>query len=325
MILVTGGAGYVGSHYVLHAREAGEEVVVLDDLRRGHREAVGDVPLVVGDVGDRACLDGIFAAHRVEAVVHFAAYAYVGESVTEPGLYFRNNVGSTLTLLEAMRDHQVDKIVFSSSCVVFGNPVRVPIDESHPREPVSPYGESKLFCERMLAAFDVAHGIRSTALRYFNAAGADERGRTGETHDPETHLLPLVLQAATGRQPALRIFGDDWETPDGTCVRDYVHVADLATSHVAAADALTEGRTLERVYNLGSGEGVSVREIMTAMAEVTGIDFEPEIAPRRPGDPARIVASGELAARDLDWQMRHSLKDMVASAWSAQQAAAAAA
>ncbi|MEJ7735111.1 MAG: UDP-glucose 4-epimerase GalE [Polyangiaceae bacterium] len=319
MILVTGGAGYVGSHYVLHAREAGEEVVVLDDLRRGHREAVGDVPLVVGDVGDRACLDGIFAAHRVEAVVHFAAYAYVGESVTEPGLYFRNNVGSTLTLLEAMRDHQVDKIVFSSSCVVFGNPVRVPIDESHPREPVSPYGESKLFCERMLAAFDVAHGIRSTALRYFNAAGADERGRTGETHDPETHLLPLVLQAATGRQPALRIFGDDWETPDGTCVRDYVHVADLAAAHGLALQRLRGGAS-SRAFNLGSERGHSVREVVAACEKVTGKRVETQVTARRAGDPPKLVASAERARTELGWQPRFTdLERIVATAWAWEQ------
>jgi UDP-glucose-4-epimerase GalE len=319
MILVTGGAGYVGSHYVLHELSRRADVVVLDDLRRGHREAVAGASLVEGDVGDRAFLDRVFASHAIEAVVHFAAFAYVGESVEQPGRYYRNNVASTLTLLEAMRDGGVDKLVFSSSCAVFGDPRYLPIDEAHPREPVSPYGESKFFCERMMAAFGAAHGLRSMALRYFNAAGADEQGRTGETHDPETHLVPIVLQVAAGKRAAVQVFGDDWDTPDGTCIRDYVHVSDLAQAHGLALDRLREGAA-SSAYNLGSEQGSSVREVMRTCEKVTGRPVASVVAPRRPGDPARLVASSKRAQSELGWAPRYGdLEATIATAWRWEQ------
>jgi UDP-glucose-4-epimerase GalE len=319
MILVTGGAGYVGSHYVLHELGRGGKVLVLDDLCRGHRASVEGVELIEGEVGDRSCLDRIMTSHHIDAVVHFAAFAYVGESVQHPALYYRNNVGSTLTLLEAMRDHKIGKLVFSSSCTVYGNPKYLPLDEEHPREGVSPYGESKLFCEGMLASFDRAYGIRSVPLRYFNAAGADEQGRTGESHDPETHLIPLALQVAAGKRPSIDVFGEDWDTPDGTCVRDYVHVSDLAQAHALALDRLRSGAP-SRAYNLGTEHGHSVREVLSACERVSGRPVRAVSAPRRAGDPARLVAVATRARTELGWSPRFTELDaIVASAWRWQQ------
>jgi len=319
-ILVTGGAGYIGSAFVEALVAAGQRVVVLDDLSRGHRAALHPAAVFQeGRTGDRALVARVVSEHRIDACVHFAAFAYVGESVKEPARYFDNNFTQAQALVDALLAAGVKRVVFSSTCATYGVPTAVPIAESHPQWPINPYGWSKLFVERLLESYDVAHGLRFVALRYFNAAGATTR--VGEHHDPETHLIPLALRAATGGAPALTVFGSDYDTPDGTCVRDYIHVADLAVSHVAAAQALEAGTTLAPVYNLGSGDGLSVRQIMDAMARVTGVDFEPEVHPRRPGDPARIVASGELAARDLDWKMRHDLHDMVRSAWEARQAA----
>lgn len=315
--LVTGGAGYIGSHVVRAFREAGLPAVVLDDLSSGHAEFVpDDVPLVLGSILDTDLVADALAVHGVVGVVHLAGFKYAGISVDRPLHTYAQNVTGTAHLLTAMASQGVETIVFSSSAAVYGTPDTDLVTEATPTAPESPYGESKLIGEWLLRDQGRATGLRHTSLRYFNVVGS----ATPDLYDTSPHnLFPLVLDAlVAGRTP--RINGTDYPTPDGTCVRDYIHVADLAASHVAAAQALSEGRAVEPVYNLGSGDGVSVAEIMTAMAEVTGIAFEPERAPRRPGDPARIVASGELAARDLDWRMRHSLTDMVASAWEARQA-----
>jgi UDP-glucose 4-epimerase len=316
--LVTGGAGYIGAHVVRALRDADLEPVVVDDLSSGHRDFVpAGVRYVRGSILDGQLLGRVIEEHDVEGVIHVAGFKYAGVSVQQPLHTYAQNVTATATLLAAMADGGVDKIVFSSSAAVYGTPDVELVTESTPKHPESPYGESKLIGEWLLADQGRAAGLSHTALRYFNVVGSG----TPEVYDASPHnLFPLVFDALLeGRTP--RINGDDYPTPDGTCVRDYIHVADLAVSHVAAARRLAAGQTIEPVYNLGSGDGVSVGEIMRTIAEVTGIDFAPEIAPRRPGDPARIVASGELAARDLDWSMRHTLADMVSSAWEARQRA----
>ncbi|HEY3438783.1 MAG TPA: UDP-glucose 4-epimerase GalE [Actinotalea sp.] len=321
--LVTGGAGYIGSHVVQAFLHEGLEVVVLDDLSSGHREFVpAEVPFVEATLLDTEAVTQALREHGVTGVVHLAGFKYAGVSVDCPLHTYDQNVTGTVSLLRAMQDTGVTNIVFSSSAAVYGTPDTDLVTERTPTAPESPYGESKLIGEWLLrdqarATASSDAPLRHTSLRYFNVVGSG----SPELYDTSPHnLFPLVLDAlVAGRTP--RINGEDYPTPDGTCVRDYIHVADLATSHVAAARALEAGTPLEAVYNLGSGDGVSVRQIMTAMAEVTGIAFEPEVAPRRPGDPARIVASGELAARDLDWQMRFSLNDMVRSAWDARRSA----
>ncbi len=318
--LVTGGAGYIGAHVVRAFAERGLRAVVLDDLSSGHRGFVpADVPFVEGSILDTGLVAATLREHDVEGVVHVAGFKYAGVSVQQPLHTYEQNVTGTVSVLRAMADTGVDKVVFSSSAATFGTPDVDTVTEETATRPESPYGESKLIGEWLLRDQATAVGLRHTSLRYFNVVGSG----TDEVYDTSPHnLFPLVIEALVeGRTP--RINGDDYATPDGTCVRDYVHVADLAVSHLAAAQALTEGRPLEPVYNLGSGEGLSVRQIMDAMARVTGIDFTPEIQPRRAGDPARIVASGELAARDLDWRMRHDVDDMVASAWNARRAALA--
>jgi UDP-glucose 4-epimerase len=318
--LVTGGAGYIGAHVVKAFRDEGVPVAVIDSLASGHDSFVPrDVPFVRASILDRDVVRDALVEHDVVGVVHLAGFKYAGVSVQKPLLTYEQNVAGTVALLSAMEETSVDKIVFSSSAATFGTPDVELVTEQTPTAPESPYGESKLIGEWILRDQERATGLKHTSLRYFNVVGSADPS----LYDTSPHnLFPLVLQAlAEGRTP--HINGDDYPTPDGTCVRDYVHVADLAVSHLAAARALEAGRTLEPVYNLGSGEGVSVRQIMDAIADVTGIDFEPEVKPRRPGDPARIVASGELAARDLDWKMRHSLHDMVASAWEAQQRSSA--
>ncbi|AEE47286.1 UDP-glucose 4-epimerase GalE [Cellulomonas fimi] len=315
--MVTGGAGYIGSHVVRAFRQAGIAPVVLDDLSSGHRVFVpDDVPFVEGSLLDTALLARTLGEHEVEGVVHLAGFKYAGVSVDRPLHTYEQNVTGTARLLEAMAAQDVPAIVFSSSAAVYGTPDVDLVTEETATSPESPYGESKLVGEWLLRDQGRATGLRHTSLRYFNVVGSG----TPELYDTSPHnLFPLVLDALTqGRTP--RINGTDYPTPDGTCVRDYIHVADLADAHVAAARALSAGTPLERVYNLGSGDGVSVRQIMTAMADATGIPFEPKVAPRRPGDPARIVASGELAARDLGWRMTHTLADMVRSAWEARQA-----
>jgi UDP-glucose 4-epimerase len=315
--LVTGGAGYIGSHVVQAFQDAGIAPVVLDDLSSGHREFVpDDVPFVDGSILDTELVTGALRDHDVTGVVHLAGFKYAGVSVQRPLHTYDQNVTGMVSLLRAMRTADVARIVFSSSAATYGTPDVDLVTEDTPTHPESPYGQSKLIGEWLLADEAVATGLAHASLRYFNVVGS---GRP-ELYDTSPHnLFPLVIDALLeGRTP--RINGTDYATPDGTCVRDYVHVADLAASHVAAAQALAAGRELDPVYNLGSGDGVSVRQIMDAMARVTGIDFTPDLAPRRPGDPARIVASGEAAARDLDWVMRHTLDEMVASAWDARRA-----
>lgn len=317
--MVTGGAGYIGAHVVRAFQAKGIDVVVLDDLSSGRRGFVTDgVDFVHGSILDGALLESVFARHDVRGVVHLAGFKYAGVSVQRPLHTYQQNVTGTATLLAAMEAANVARIVFSSSAAVYGTPDVDLVTEETAKHPQSPYGESKLIGEWLLADQAAATGLAHTSLRYFNVVGSG----TPEIFDPSPHnLFPLVFDALLdGRTP--KVYGDDYATPDGTCVRDYVHVADLAAAHVVAAERLEAGEPVAPVYNLGSGDGVSVAEIMSAVAKVTGIDFVPESAPRRPGDPARIVASGELAARDLDWRMRHSLEDMVRSAWEARRAAA---
>ncbi|WP_017932984.1 UDP-glucose 4-epimerase GalE [Nocardioides sp. Iso805N] len=318
--LVTGGAGYIGSHVVAALKEAGMAPVVIDDLSSGFRRFVpDDVPLIEATLLDRDAVERTLREHKVEGVIHLAGFKYAGVSVQRPLHTYAQNVQGTATLLEAMQATEVDNLVFSSSAATFGTPDVDLVTEQTPTNPESPYGESKLIGEWLIADVARAHGLKHTSLRYFNVVGSG----SPELYDTSPHnLFPLVFDAlAKGETP--RINGDDYPTPDGTCVRDYVHVADLAHSHVVAARRLLAGETLEPVYNLGSGEGVSVRQIMDTIREVTGIDFTPTISPRRPGDPARIVATGELATRDLDWRMRHDLRSMVATAWEARQHAGA--
>jgi UDP-glucose 4-epimerase len=316
--LVTGGAGYIGAHVVRSFLDEGLKAVVLDDLSSGHATFVPDgVTFVQGTILDEDLVDTTIADHGVTGVVHVAGFKYAGVSVQRPLHTYEQNVLGTMSLLSAMARHGVDRCVFSSSAATFGTPQREVVTEDDPTSPESPYGESKLIGEWLLRDQEVAIGLRHTSLRYFNVVGSG----SDEVYDSSPHnLFPMVIEALLeGRTP--RINGDDYATPDGTCVRDYVHVADLALSHVAAAKALDEGRDLEPVYNLGSGEGLSVKQIMDAMARVSGIDFTPEVGPRRPGDPARIVATGELAARDLEWKMRFTVDEMVSSAWQARKAA----
>lgn len=314
-VLVTGGAGYIGSHACKALAAAGHLPVVYDDLSGGHPEAVRWGPLERGDIADRGRLDEVLRRHRPQAVMHFAGLIEVGESLRDPGRYYANNVGGALALLAAMRDHGPGHIVFSSTCATYGIPERVPIGEDAPQVPVNPYGRSKLMVERMLADFGAAHGLRWAALRYFNACGADPDGETGERHDPETHLIPRALMAVSGEIERLEVFGGDYDTPDGTCVRDYVHVTDLAAAHVAALDRLLAGAEPFAV-NLGTGRGFSVREVLAAVERVTGRRVPVAMAPRRPGDPARLVADPALAGRLLRFRPRYlALDDIVATAW----------
>lgn len=314
--LVTGGAGYIGAHVARAFVDQGIDAVVLDDLSSGHAAFVPEkAPFVEGTILDTDLVRSILRDHQVTGVVHLAGFKYAGVSVERPLHTFDQNVTGTVSLLRAMQEEGVDKMVFSSSASVYGTPDADVVTEDTPLGPESPYGQSKLVGEWLMADQEVAAGLKHTSLRYFNVVGSVD----DSIYDTSPHnLFPLVFEAlVNGRTP--RINGDDYPTPDGTCVRDYIHVVDLAHSHVVAAQKLEAGEQLAPAYNLGSGDGSSVREIMQAMAHVTGIDFEPEIAPRRPGDPARIVANGELAARDMDWKMRYSLEEMVASAWSARK------
>ena len=315
-ILVTGGAGYVGSHACKALARAGYRPVAYDSLIRGHREAVRWGPLVQADLADAKRLTDTIKRFEVAAVLHFAAFAYVGESVEEPGLYFRNNVANTLTLLEAMRTSAVRHIVFSSTCATYGVPERVPITESAPQRPVNPYGESKLMVERMLHWYGAAHGFTHAALRYFNAAGADPEGEIGEDHEPETHLIPLVLQAAMGQRARIDVLGTDYPTPDGTAIRDYIHVQDLADAHVRAVQLLLRGG-LSITVNLGTGAGHSVREVIAAAERVTGRRVPRREAPRRFGDPPVLVADPSRARELLGWTAKHSdLDTILKTAWA---------
>jgi UDP-glucose 4-epimerase len=307
-ILVTGGAGYIGSHAVLALKEKGYDVVILDNLVYGHRDVVETnlkVELVVGDTCDRALLDQIFSTRNISAVMHFAAYAYVGESVENPAKYYHNNVVGTLTLLEAMQRAGINKFVFSSTCATYGVPETVPIPETHPQNPINPYGTSKLMVERILQDFDTAYNLKSVIFRYFNAAGADPMGRTGEDHNPETHLIPLILLTALGKRNAIKIFGTDYSTRDGTCIRDYIHVTDLAQAHVLGLEYLLNGGNSE-IFNLGNGNGFTVREMIATAKEVTARDFTVEEAERRPGDPPMLVGSSEKARQIIGWQPEYA-------------------
>jgi UDP-arabinose 4-epimerase len=316
-VLVTGGAGYIGSHACKALAQAGYVPVTYDNLSRGNRHAVRWGPFVEGDVGDRAAVVAALRAHGVSAVMHFAAFAYVGESGTEPALYYRNNVVGTLTLLDAMREAGVDCIVFSSTCATYGLPDAMPIAETTPQRPVNSYGETKLAIERALHWYGLAYGLRSVALRYFNAAGCDRAGEIGEEHDPETHLIPLVLRAALGSGPPVSVFGTDYGTPDGTAVRDYIHVEDLASAHVRALEHLAAGGGSAAV-NLATGRGYSVREIIAAVARAVGHDVPQREAPRRAGDPPALVADPGLAAELFGWRAECSDLDTIigtALAW----------
>lgn len=314
-VIVTGGAGYVGAHACKALAAAGYLPVVYDNLVYGHEQAVRWGPFERGDIADRQRLDDVFERHRPLAVMHFAAFAYVGESVTDPGKYYRNNVGGSLSLAEAMVRNGIDKMVFSSTCATYGEPSTVPITEDEPQQPINPYGKSKLVVEQMFADFEVAHGLRSVPLRYFNAAGASPDGEIGERHDPETHLIPLALDAAAGKGPALTVFGEDYPTADGTCIRDFIHVGDLADAHVRALDYLAGGGAT-RAFNLGTGSGVSVRQILDAVERVTGRPVPHAIGPRRPGDPPMLVADLSRACSELGWQPRLSdIDKIIATAW----------
>jgi UDP-glucose-4-epimerase GalE len=313
--MVTGGAGYIGSHTCKALANAGFTPVTLDNLVYGHRHAVKWGPFIEGDLADRALLERVMREHSVQAVIHFAAYAYVGESMQQPGKYFANNVVNTLNLLDAMHNAGVQHIVFSSTCATYGLPERVPIDEQHPQKPVNPYGESKLFVERALKWYEVAHGLKWAALRYFNAAGADADGEIGEDHTPETHLIPLIIQAALGMRSHVEVFGTDYATPDGTAIRDYIHVTDLGDAHVKAVEYLFGGGS-SVALNLGTGRGYSVREVISSVEHVSGRPVPTRNAPRRPGDPPELVANAAQAGQQLGWYPQHSsLENITRTAW----------
>jgi len=314
-VLVTGGAGYIGSHTVAELLSRGEEVVVVDSLETGHKKAVLGGKMIQCDLRDEAALKRVFAEHEIESVIHFAANSLVGESMSNPGKYYHNNVYGTLCLLERMKEAGVQRIVFSSTAATYGDPERVPIQESDRTQPTNAYGETKLAMERMMRWFDTAHGIKYISLRYFNAAGAHESGLIGEDHQPETHLIPIILQVALGQRESIAMFGDDYPTPDGTCIRDYIHVQDLADAHILALKKL-RGGSESGIYNLGNGKGYSVREVVEAARRVTGHPIPAVVQPRRAGDPAVLIASSERTMEELGWRpSRASLEDIIASAW----------
>lgn len=311
-VLVVGGAGYIGSHAAHVLRRRGYDVIIYDNLSTGHRALAEGFELIVGDISDSAKLTGVL--RRCDSVMHFAAHAYVGESVANPKKYFHNNVTRALVLLDAVIQSRVRKFIFSSTCAVYGNPVKVPISETNPRQPVNPYGATKLAFENALEAYSRAYGLKYVSFRYFNAAGADESGSIGERHDPEPHLIPLIFQAIAGKRPALEIFGDDYPTRDGTCIRDYIHVTDLADAHVLGLEYL--GKADSVAVNLGTGTGSSVQEVVAAAERVTGHKVPTHIGPRRPGDPAELVADPSLAEKLLNWKARRSLNEIISTAWN---------
>ena len=313
-VLVVGGAGYIGSHMVKLLGQQGYSVTTLDDLSSGHRDAVLCGEFIQGNFGDRAVLDSVLS-RGFDAVMHFASFIQVGESVQHPDKYYRNNLTYTLGLLDAMRAHGVNKLIFSSTAATFGEPQYTPIDERHPQQPINPYGRSKLMVEQALADYNQAYGFKSVCLRYFNAAGADPEGCLGERHDPETHLIPLVLQVASGRRPSISIFGDDYDTPDGTCIRDYIHIQDLCSAHWLALLSLMNGADSQS-YNLGNGNGFSVKEVIDTAKQVTGRKITFLNGPRREGDPARLVADSSLAQKKLGWISEYpDLATIVEHAW----------
>lgn len=314
-VLVCGGAGYIGSHMVAELIENGEQVVVLDNLQKGHKDSIEDIKFYEGDLRDRKILDKVFTENTIDAVIDFAADSLVGESVGNPLKYFENNVGSTLSLLGAMKDYNVKYIVFSSTAATYGEPENVPILEGDRTFPTNPYGESKLTVEKVLKWCDNAYGIKYTALRYFNAAGAHISGNIGEDHRPESHLIPIIIQVALGTRDKIMIFGDDYATPDGTCVRDYVHVTDLASAHLLALKRLMKGEE-SRIYNLGNGKGFSVKEVIDVTRKVTGCTIKADVALRRAGDPAVLVASSDKAKKELGWTPKYdALETIIETAW----------
>ncbi len=310
-ILVLGGAGYIGSHTAHALRRKGHEVIIYDSLSTGYPILAEGFELVVGDIADARKLEPILK--RVEAVMHFAAHAYVGESVENPRKYFQNNLLSSMSLLNSVMDSPVRKFIFSSTCAVYGVPAKVPMTEDNPRLPVNPYGSSKLAFEFALEAYAKAYDLRFVAFRYFNAAGADENGKIGEMHDPETHLIPAAFEAIKGKRPALQIFGDDYPTPDGTCIRDYIHVSDLAEAHVLGLEYLNNENST--ALNLGTGQGYSVKEVVSTIEKVTGRKVPSHMAPRRPGDPPSLVADPTRAEKLMNWKAKRSLDEIVSSAW----------
>lgn len=314
-ILVVGGAGYIGSHMVKMLLDTGHDVITLDNLSSGHRDAVLGGIFIEGDLSDIACLNRLFEQYYPEAVMHFASFIQVGESVRKPDIYYRNNVTNTLNLLDAMLKYDVKKFIFSSTAAVFGEPDYVPIDEAHPNRPLNPYGRSKWMIEQVLADYDRAFEFRSVSLRYFNAAGADPEGQLGERHDPETHLIPLILQAASGRRENIHVFGRDYDTPDGTCIRDYIHIMDLCAAHLAALEYLNQDGATD-CFNLGNGSGFSVQEVIDAVQKISGKKVTVLDGPRREGDPARLVADAKRAKTVLSWQPKFTeLETIVSHAW----------
>lgn len=314
-ILVAGGAGYIGSHTVKYLLKNDYNVVVVDNLVYGHKEAVLTPNFEQIDLADKEALDKVFKKHKIDAVVHFAAYTYVGESVTDPQKYYWNNVVNTLNLLDVMIENNVKNIVFSSTCATYGNPQYTPIDEKHPQFPINPYGKTKLMMEQIMADYETAYGLKYVALRYFNAAGCDAQGELGESHDPETHLIPLVLKAIKGEIPQINVFGTDYETPDGTCIRDYIHVEDLADAHMLAVEKLfSEGKS--ECINLGTGIGTSVKEIIHAAEEVTGKKVPLQYGERRTGDPAKLYAANQKSKEVLGWNPKYTeIKEIIKTAW----------
>lgn len=318
-VLVTGGAGYIGSHVVRMLLKQGHSVVIIDNLSRGHIEAVAEgVKFEKADLLDFEGLKAAIARHKIDAVIHFAAFAYVGESVENPGLYYVNNVTGSINLIRALNENNVRKIVFSSTCSLYGNPEHVPISEKEKLNPINPYAKTKYFIEQVLSDFDASFGIRYAALRYFNAAGADFEGVIGESHEPEPHLIPIVLQAALGKREKVMIFGDDYPTEDGTCIRDYIHVYDLADAHIKALEYLNKGME-STIINLGTGTGYSVKEIIESARRITGREIKAVISERRAGDPAVLIADNKKAREVLGWIPKYGLDDIIKSAWQWHQ------
>lgn len=314
--LIIGGAGYIGSHVNKYFNQQGHETIVLDNLSRGFKQLVRWGELKIGDVGDVNILREIFAKNKIDVVVHLSALAYVGESVEKPGLYYETNVAKTIMLLNAMVEHGVKKFIFSSTCATYGNAQYLPINEIHPQNPINPYGRTKLMVEWILKDFAIAHGIKSCALRYFNAAGADESCEIGELHEPETHLIPVIFEVLNKKRSHIDIFGDDYDTPDGTCIRDYVHVTDLAQAHFLASQYLENHQGFHD-FNLGYGRGHSVKEIISAIEKVVGSKVESKISPRRPGDPAELIGSGKKAIDLLGWNPQFTeLEKIIETAWN---------
>ncbi len=315
-VLVTGGTGYIGSHTVRGLLKKGHEVVILDNLSRGHAESVPpNVLFEKADLLDKEGLGRVFSNHVFDAVIHFAAFAYVGESVENPGLYYENNVVGSYNLINAVKENGINKFVFSSTCSIYGNPVIIPISEIQQSAPINPYARTKLMIENILGDYDESHGLKYAALRYFNAAGCSDDGSIGESHEPEPHLIPLVLFAALGKRKSIKIYGDDYDTKDGTCIRDYIHVNDLAEAHVLALEYLDGGNS-STVINLGTGDGYSVKEIVNAAREITGIDIKSEIVDRRAGDPAVLVADNSKAKKVLGWKPEYGLNRIIETAWN---------